>query len=46
MDAILWLAEQIGAGMIVLGSRGLGRLIRLPLESVADGVVHRAHCTI
>lgn len=39
-DAILWLADRIGAGLIVLGSRGLGRLKRLLVGSVAEGVVH------
>lgn len=39
-DAILWLADRIGAGMIVIGSRGLGRLKRLLVGSVAGGVVY------
>lgn len=45
-QAILWLSERIDAGMIVLGSRGLGRLKRLLLGSVADGVVRHAHCPV
>ncbi len=33
-------ADEIGADLIVVGSRGLGRLKRLVLGSVADEVVH------
>lgn len=46
VDAILRVAGNIGADMIVLGSRGLGRIKRLLLGSVAEGVVRRAHCPV
>jgi nucleotide-binding universal stress UspA family protein len=41
-DAILDLAERIGADLIVLGSRGLGTVKRLLVGSVSLGVVHHA----
>ena len=39
-DEILDLAEELGAGLIVVGSRGLGRVKHLILGSVSEGVVH------
>jgi nucleotide-binding universal stress UspA family protein len=41
-DAILDLAERIDAGLIVVGSRGLGPVKRILVESVSLGVVHHA----
>jgi nucleotide-binding universal stress UspA family protein len=41
-DAILDLAERIGAGLIVVGSRGLGSGKRLLVGRVSLGVVHHA----
>lgn len=41
IDEILDLAEEIGAGLIVMGSRGLGPVKRLVVGSVSEGVVHR-----
>jgi nucleotide-binding universal stress UspA family protein len=39
-------AEQIGAGLIVMGSRGLGRIRRALMGSVSDSVVRHAHCPV
>lgn len=43
---ILDLAEELGADMILLGSRGLGSLGRLVLGSVSERVVHHATCPV
>jgi len=40
------LAEEIGAGLIVVGSRGLGGIRRAMLGSVSDAVVRHAHCPV
>ena len=45
-EEIVVLAEELGAGLIVLGSRGRGRLRRALLGSVTDGVVRHAHCPV
>ncbi len=45
-DAILDLARESGAGLIVIGSRGLGPAGRLALGSVSEAVVHHAHCPV
>jgi nucleotide-binding universal stress UspA family protein len=39
-------AEDIGAGLIVIGSRGLGGLRRALMGSVSDSVVRHAHCPV
>ena len=45
-EAIVHLAEDIGAGMIVIGSRGYGGMKRAVLGNVADSVVRHAHCPV
>ena len=44
--AIVTLAEEIGAGLIVMGSRGLGGIRRALMGSVSDSVVQHAHCPV
>ena len=43
---ILALAEELGAGLIVMGSRGLGGVRRALMGSVSDSVVRHAHCPV
>jgi nucleotide-binding universal stress UspA family protein len=43
---IVDLAEDIGAGLVVMGSRGLGRIRRALMGSVSDSVVRHAHCPV
>ena len=43
---IVTLAEELGAGLIVMGSRGLGGVRRALMGSVADSVVRHAHCPV
>jgi nucleotide-binding universal stress UspA family protein len=45
-EAIVHLAEEIGADLIVIGSRGFGGLKRALLGNVADSVVRHAHCPV
>jgi nucleotide-binding universal stress UspA family protein len=45
-EAIVHLAEEINAGLIVIGSRGFGGLKRALLGNDADSVVRRAHCPV
>jgi nucleotide-binding universal stress UspA family protein len=45
-EEILELAEDIGAGLIVMGSRGRGRIRRALMGSVSDSVVRHAHCPV
>jgi nucleotide-binding universal stress UspA family protein len=40
------LAEEIGAGLIVVGSRGLGAMRRVLMGSVSSSVVRHAHCPV
>jgi nucleotide-binding universal stress UspA family protein len=43
---VLDLAEKLGAGLIVMGSRGKGRIKRLAMGSVSDSVARHAHCCV
>ena len=43
---IVGLADELGAGLIVLGSRGLGPLRRALMGSVSDSVVRHAPCPV
>ena len=43
---IVSLAEDIGAGVIVMGSRGRGGTRRALMGSVSDSVVRHAHCPV
>lgn len=45
-EEIVEVAEEIDAGLIVMGSRGHGRLKRALLGSVSDAVVRHAHCPV
>ena len=45
-DQIVRLAEELGVGMIVMGSRGHGGVRRSLLGSVSDSVVRHAHCPV
>jgi len=43
---VVELAEEVGAGLIVMGSRGLGGLRRALLGSVSTSVVKHAYCSV
>lgn len=45
-EEIVTLAEEIGAGLIVIGSRGLGGIRRTLVGSVSDSVARHAHCPV
>jgi nucleotide-binding universal stress UspA family protein len=45
-ETILAVAEEIGADMIVVGSRGLGRLAGMVLGSVSQKIVEHAGCSV
>ena len=45
-EEIVILAQEIGAGLIVMGSRGHGRIRRALMGSVSDSVVRHAHCPV
>lgn len=45
-QAIVRLADEIGAGLIVMGSRGRGGVRRALMGSVSDSVVRHAHCPV
>jgi nucleotide-binding universal stress UspA family protein len=43
---IVHLAEDLGVGLIVMGSRGRGGIRRAMMGSVSDSVVRHAHCPV
>lgn len=43
---IVDLAENLGAGLIVVGSRGLSGIRRALIGSVSDSVIRHAHCPV
>ena len=43
---IVRVAEEIGAGLIVIGSRGMGGVRRALMGSVSDSVIRHAHCPV
>ena len=45
-EEIVELAQGIDAGLIVMGSRGQGRLRRALVGSVSESVVRHAHCPV
>jgi nucleotide-binding universal stress UspA family protein len=45
-EEIVDLAQSIGAGLIVMGSRGHGRIRRALMGSVSESVVRHAHCPV
>jgi nucleotide-binding universal stress UspA family protein len=45
-EEIVDLAHEMGAGFIVMGSRGHGRMRRALMGSVSDSVVRHAHCPV
>src|SRR5215218_4242484 len=46
VEEIVTLAEEMGAGLIVLGSRGVGGVERALMGSVSEFVVRHAHCPV
>ena len=45
-EQIVNLSEELGIGVIVIGSRGLSALRRAVLGSVSESVVRHAHCPV
>ena len=45
-DEVVSLAEELGVGVIVMGSRGHGGIRRALMGSVSDSVVRHAHCPV
>ena len=43
---IVALAEELGVGLVVVGSRGRGGIRRALMGSVSDAVVRHAHCPV
>jgi nucleotide-binding universal stress UspA family protein len=45
-EEIVALAEDVGAGLIAMGSRGRGGIRRALMGSVSEKVVRHAHCAV
>lgn len=45
-ERVVALAEELGADLVVMGSRGRGPIKRLLMGSVSDSVVRHAHCPV
>lgn len=45
-EEIVILAEELGVDLIVMGSRGLGRVSRALIGSVSESAVRTAHCPV
>jgi len=45
-EEIVELAESMGVGLIVTGTRGQGRIRRALMGSVSESVVRHAHCPV
>jgi nucleotide-binding universal stress UspA family protein len=45
-EQIVQVAEDVGAGLIVMGSRGLGGMRRALIGSVSDSVIQHAPCPV
>jgi nucleotide-binding universal stress UspA family protein len=45
-EEIVELAESMGVGLIVMGTRGHGRIRRALVGSVSESVVRHAHCPV
>jgi nucleotide-binding universal stress UspA family protein len=45
-EEVVSLAEELGVGLIVMGSRGHGGIRRALMGSVSDTVVRHAHCPV
>ena len=45
-EEIVDLAQSLGVGLIVMGSRGRGRIRRALMGSVSESVVRHAHCPV
>ena len=45
-ERIAGLADELGADLVVVGSRGLGTMKRLVVGSVSEGVVNLAPCPV
>ena len=43
---IVELAEEVDAGLVIIGSRGLGGVRRALMGGVSDSVVRHAHCPV